>query len=79
MVNRRRIIQWSLGPLSSNLYDLTEIDSREDDLSVLEIIVSSQKREVCKCVQDTLRQTVKQFTALVNFNNDEKISSVVTD
>lgn len=58
--------------MSSNLYDLTEIDSREDDLSVLEIIVSSQKREVCKCVQDTLRQMVRPFTALVNFNNDEK-------
>lgn len=56
LVNRRRIIQWSLGPLSSNLYDLTEIDSRVDDLSVLEIIVSSQKREVCICEGYQTRQ-----------------------
>lgn len=46
MVNRRRIVQWSLGSLSSYLYDLTEIDSRTDDISVLELIVSSQKRNV---------------------------------
>ncbi|XP_016357266.1 transient receptor potential cation channel subfamily V member 5-like [Sinocyclocheilus anshuiensis] len=59
-VNRRRIIQWNLGPLSSNLYDLTEIDSREDDLSVLEIIVSSQKREARQILELTpVRQLVR--------------------
>lgn len=46
LVNRRRIVQWNLGPLTSNLYDLTEIDSWSDELSVLELIVGSQKREV---------------------------------
>ncbi|RXN28201.1 ephrin type-B receptor 5-like protein [Labeo rohita] len=60
LVNRRRIIQWSLGPLSSNLYDLTEVDSREDDLSVLEIIVSSQKREARRILELTpVRQLVR--------------------
>uniref|UniRef100_A0A673HI62 Transient receptor potential cation channel subfamily V member 6-like n=1 Tax=Sinocyclocheilus rhinocerous TaxID=307959 RepID=A0A673HI62_9TELE len=60
LVNRRRIIQWNLGPLSSNLYDLTEIDSREDDLSVLEIIVSSQKREARQILELTpVRQLVR--------------------
>lgn len=50
IVNRRRVIQWSLGYLSSYLYDLTEIDSRTDDVSVLEFIVSSQNRNVgVKC------------------------------
>lgn len=59
LVNRRRVIQWSLGPLSSNLYDLTEIDSRVDDLSVLEIIVSSQKREARRILEVTpVRQLV---------------------
>ncbi|KAI7806326.1 transient receptor potential cation channel subfamily V member 6 [Triplophysa rosa] len=59
LVNRRRVIQWSLGPLSSNLYDLTEIDSRVDDLSVLEIIVSSQKREARRILELTpVRQLV---------------------
>uniref|UniRef100_A0A4W6D8Q8 Transient receptor potential cation channel, subfamily V, member 6 n=1 Tax=Lates calcarifer TaxID=8187 RepID=A0A4W6D8Q8_LATCA len=45
LVNKRRIVQWSLGPLTSNLYDLTEIDSWADDMSVLEIIVGSHRRE----------------------------------
>ncbi|XP_051576746.1 transient receptor potential cation channel subfamily V member 6-like isoform X2 [Myxocyprinus asiaticus] len=59
LVNRRRIIQWRLGPLSSNLYDLTEIDSRVDDLSVLEVIVSSQKREARRILELTpVRQLV---------------------
>ncbi|XP_051574888.1 transient receptor potential cation channel subfamily V member 6-like isoform X2 [Myxocyprinus asiaticus] len=59
LVNRRRIIQWSLGQLSSNLYDLTEIDSRVDDLSVLEVIVSSQKREARRVLELTpVRQLV---------------------
>ncbi|XP_051720421.1 transient receptor potential cation channel subfamily V member 6 [Ctenopharyngodon idella] len=60
LVNRRRVIQWSLGPLTSNLYDLTEIDSRVDDLSVLEIIVSSQKREARRILELTpVRQLVR--------------------
>ncbi|XP_026140291.1 transient receptor potential cation channel subfamily V member 5 [Carassius auratus] len=60
IVNRRRIFQWSLGPLSSNLYDLTEIDSREDDLSVLEIIVSSQKAEARRILELTpVRELVR--------------------
>ncbi|XP_051999307.1 transient receptor potential cation channel subfamily V member 6 [Xyrauchen texanus] len=59
LVSRRRIIQWSLGPLSSNIYDLTEIDSRVDDLSVLEVIVSSQKREARRILDLTpVRQLV---------------------
>ncbi|XP_039535889.1 transient receptor potential cation channel subfamily V member 6 [Pimephales promelas] len=60
LVNRRRIIQWSLGPLTSNLYDLTEIDSRVDDLSVLEVIVSSPKREARRILELTpVRQLVR--------------------
>ncbi|XP_059363608.1 transient receptor potential cation channel subfamily V member 6-like isoform X2 [Carassius carassius] len=60
LANRRRVIQWSLGPLSSYLYDLTEVDSREDDLSVLEIIVSSQKREARRILELTpVRQLVR--------------------
>ncbi|KAK2855092.1 hypothetical protein Q7C36_006961 [Tachysurus vachellii] len=53
MVNHRRIMQWSLGPLNSYLYDLTEIDSRTDDISVLELIVSSQNRNVRKILELT--------------------------
>uniref|UniRef100_A0AAY5K0H0 Transient receptor potential cation channel, subfamily V, member 6 n=1 Tax=Esox lucius TaxID=8010 RepID=A0AAY5K0H0_ESOLU len=45
LVNRRRLVQWNMGPLTSNLYDLEEIDSWADKLSVLELIVGSQRRE----------------------------------
>ncbi|TRZ01739.1 hypothetical protein DNTS_032286 [Danionella cerebrum] len=59
VVHRRRSVQWRLGPLSSNLYDLTEIDSRMDELSVLEVIVSSQKRQARKILELTpVRQLV---------------------
>ncbi|XP_026854989.2 transient receptor potential cation channel subfamily V member 6 [Electrophorus electricus] len=53
LVNRRRIVQWKLGPLSSYLYDLSEIDSRADDVSVLHLIVSSQKREARRILEVT--------------------------
>uniref|UniRef100_A0AAR2KPE1 Ion transport domain-containing protein n=1 Tax=Pygocentrus nattereri TaxID=42514 RepID=A0AAR2KPE1_PYGNA len=53
MVNRRRIVQWSLGSLTSYLYDLTEIDSRTDDISVLELIVCSQRREARRILELT--------------------------
>uniref|UniRef100_A0A4W6D995 Transient receptor potential cation channel, subfamily V, member 6 n=1 Tax=Lates calcarifer TaxID=8187 RepID=A0A4W6D995_LATCA len=59
LVNKRRIVQWSLGPLTSNLYDLTEIDSWADDMSVLEIIVGSHRREARGILEVTpVRQLV---------------------
>ncbi|CAB1334463.1 unnamed protein product [Coregonus sp. 'balchen'] len=59
LVNRRRVVQWNLGPLSSNLYVLTEIDSWADNLSVLELIVGSQKREARRILEVTpVRQLV---------------------
>ncbi|KAM6968297.1 transient receptor potential cation channel subfamily V member 6 [Aplochiton taeniatus] len=61
LVNRRRVVQWSLGPVTSNLYDLTEIDSWADDLSILEIIVGSQNREARRILELT---PVKQLVSL---------------
>uniref|UniRef100_A0A4W5Q878 Transient receptor potential cation channel, subfamily V, member 6 n=1 Tax=Hucho hucho TaxID=62062 RepID=A0A4W5Q878_9TELE len=61
LVNRRRVIQWNLGPLTSNLYDLTEIDSlvADNGLSVLELIVGSQRREARRILEVTpVRQLV---------------------
>uniref|UniRef100_A0A3Q3KLW8 Transient receptor potential cation channel, subfamily V, member 6 n=1 Tax=Mastacembelus armatus TaxID=205130 RepID=A0A3Q3KLW8_9TELE len=61
LINKRRICQWSLGSLSSNLYDLTEIDSRADNMSVLELIVSSHNKEVRRLLEVT---PVKQLVSL---------------
>ncbi|XP_026226312.1 transient receptor potential cation channel subfamily V member 6 [Anabas testudineus] len=59
LVNKRRVFQWNLGPLTSHLYDLTEIDSWADDMSVLELIVCSQKREARRILELTpVRQLV---------------------
>lgn len=46
LMQKRKYIQWTCGPLTSTLYDLTEIDSWGEDVSFLELVVSSKKREV---------------------------------
>uniref|UniRef100_A0AAY5L2I3 Transient receptor potential cation channel, subfamily V, member 6 n=1 Tax=Esox lucius TaxID=8010 RepID=A0AAY5L2I3_ESOLU len=61
LVNRRRLVQWNMGPLTSNLYDLEEIDSWADALSVLELIVGSQRREARRILEVT---PVKQLVSL---------------
>uniref|UniRef100_A0A3P8SRQ8 Transient receptor potential cation channel, subfamily V, member 6 n=1 Tax=Amphiprion percula TaxID=161767 RepID=A0A3P8SRQ8_AMPPE len=59
LVNKRRVVQWSLGPLSSQLFDLTEIDSWADSMSVLELIVGSHQREARRILEVTpVRQLV---------------------
>uniref|UniRef100_A0A8C3AQB4 Transient receptor potential cation channel, subfamily V, member 6 n=1 Tax=Cyclopterus lumpus TaxID=8103 RepID=A0A8C3AQB4_CYCLU len=59
LVNKRRVVQWSLGPLTSNLYDLTEIDSWADNMSVMELIVGSHQREARRILEVTpVRQLV---------------------
>ncbi|XP_060618659.2 transient receptor potential cation channel subfamily V member 6 isoform X1 [Anolis sagrei] len=45
LMQRRKHIQWTFGPVTSTLYDLTEIDSWADDQSLLELIVTTKKRE----------------------------------
>ena len=49
LMQKRKHIQWVLGPLTSTLYDLTEIDSSGDEQSLLELLVTSKKREVQEC------------------------------
>ncbi|XP_072317615.1 transient receptor potential cation channel subfamily V member 6 [Eucyclogobius newberryi] len=59
LVNRRKIVQWTLGPLTSNLFDLMEIDSWADDTSVLELIVGSHQKEARRILEVTpVRQLV---------------------
>ncbi|XP_037129116.1 transient receptor potential cation channel subfamily V member 6 [Syngnathus acus] len=59
LVNKRRLVQWGLGPLTSHLYDLSEIDSWADNMSVLELIVGSPQREARRILELTpVRQLV---------------------
>ncbi|XP_028452556.1 transient receptor potential cation channel subfamily V member 5 [Perca flavescens] len=59
LVNKRRVVQWNMGPLTSMLYDLTEIDSWADNMSVLELIVVSPHREPRRILELTpVRQLV---------------------
>ncbi|MBN3308495.1 TRPV6 protein, partial [Amia calva] len=61
MVDRRRREQWSLGPVTSTLYDLTEIDSWSDRRSVLGLIVSSSNRKARQVLEVT---PVRQLASL---------------
>ncbi|KAL0985134.1 hypothetical protein UPYG_G00153300 [Umbra pygmaea] len=61
MVNQRRAVQWNMGALTSNLYDLEEIDTWADKFSVLELVVGSQKREARRILDVT---PVKQLVSL---------------
>ncbi|ETE68794.1 Transient receptor potential cation channel subfamily V member 6, partial [Ophiophagus hannah] len=45
LLQKRKQIMWSLGPITTILYDLTEIDSWGEDQSFLELVVSTKKRE----------------------------------
>ncbi|XP_038629714.1 transient receptor potential cation channel subfamily V member 6 [Scyliorhinus canicula] len=48
LMNKRRLVQWAFGPISSCLYNLSEIDSWGEDYSVLELVVSSKKNEALR-------------------------------
>ncbi|XP_050003932.1 transient receptor potential cation channel subfamily V member 6 isoform X1 [Alexandromys fortis] len=61
LMQKRKHIQWSYGPLTSTLYDLTEIDSSGDDQSLLELIVTTKKREARQILDQT---PVKELVSL---------------
>uniref|UniRef100_G1LIU1 Transient receptor potential cation channel subfamily V member 5 n=1 Tax=Ailuropoda melanoleuca TaxID=9646 RepID=G1LIU1_AILME len=60
LMQKRKHIQWTYGPLTSTLYDLTEIDSWGEDVSFLELVVSSKKREARQILEQT---PVKQLVS----------------
>ncbi|XP_061493571.1 transient receptor potential cation channel subfamily V member 5-like [Rhineura floridana] len=45
LMQKRKHVLWSFGPVNSVLYDLTEIDSWREDQPFLELVVSTKKRE----------------------------------
>ncbi|GCB62658.1 hypothetical protein scyTo_0000056 [Scyliorhinus torazame] len=52
-MKKRKQIYWAFGPVSSTLYDLTGIDTWGDELSVLDILCSSKKKEARKLLKIT--------------------------
>ncbi|XP_032339432.1 transient receptor potential cation channel subfamily V member 5 isoform X1 [Camelus ferus] len=60
LMQKRKHIQWTCGPLTSTLYDLTEIDSWGENVSFLELVVSSKKREARQILEQT---PVKQLVS----------------
>ncbi|XP_008065941.1 transient receptor potential cation channel subfamily V member 6 [Carlito syrichta] len=61
LMQKRKHIQWAYGPLSSTLYDLTEIDSSGDEQSLLELIITTKKREARQILDQT---PVKELVSL---------------
>ncbi|KAM5255892.1 transient receptor potential cation channel subfamily V member 6 [Ctenodactylus gundi] len=61
LMQKRKHIQWTYGPLTSTLYDLTEIDSSGDDQSLLELIVTTKNREARRILDQT---PVKELVSL---------------
>ncbi|XP_004382426.1 transient receptor potential cation channel subfamily V member 6 [Trichechus manatus latirostris] len=53
LMQRRKHIQWTYGPLTSTLYDLTEIDSWGEEQSLLELVVTTKKREARQILDQT--------------------------
>ncbi|XP_064884973.1 transient receptor potential cation channel subfamily V member 5 isoform X3 [Columba livia] len=70
LMQKRKHILWSFGPLTSVLYDLTEIDSWAEDQSFLELIVSTKKREARQILDLT---PVKELESYVTYEDELRL------
>ncbi|XP_026516030.1 transient receptor potential cation channel subfamily V member 6-like [Terrapene carolina triunguis] len=61
LMQKRKHTLWTFGPMTSVLYDLTEIDSWGEDQSFLELVVSTKKREARQILDLT---PVKELVSL---------------
>ncbi|XP_064415031.1 transient receptor potential cation channel subfamily V member 6 [Latimeria chalumnae] len=61
LIQKKKRVQWCFGPVTSTIYDLSGIDSWGDDLSVLELVVCSQKKEARRILDVT---PVKELVSL---------------
>ncbi|XP_069506476.1 transient receptor potential cation channel subfamily V member 6-like [Ambystoma mexicanum] len=53
LVQKRKQVQWTLGPLTCTLYDLSEIDLQGQRRSVLEVVTTSKKKEARQILELT--------------------------
>ncbi|XP_068556322.1 transient receptor potential cation channel subfamily V member 6-like isoform X4 [Anas acuta] len=70
LMQKRKHNLWSFGPLTTVLYDLTEIDSWAEDQSFLELIVSTKKREARQILDLT---PVKELESYITYEDELRL------
>ncbi|XP_025968684.1 transient receptor potential cation channel subfamily V member 6-like isoform X3 [Dromaius novaehollandiae] len=70
LMQKRKYNLWSFGPLTTVLYDLTEIDSWAEDQSFLELIVSTKKREARQILDLT---PVKELESYLTYEDELRL------
>ncbi|XP_032536498.1 transient receptor potential cation channel subfamily V member 6-like isoform X2 [Chiroxiphia lanceolata] len=70
LMQKRKQNLWSFGPLTTVLYDITEIDSWAEDQSFLELIVSTKKREARQILDLT---PVKELESYVAYEDELRL------
>ncbi|XP_027755573.1 transient receptor potential cation channel subfamily V member 6-like isoform X2 [Empidonax traillii] len=70
LMQKRKQNLWSFGPLTTVLYDITEIDSWAEDQSFLELIVSTKKREARQILDLT---PVKELESYVTYEDELRL------
>lgn len=70
LMQTRKHVLWSFGPIVSVLYDLTEIDGWGEDQPFLELVVSTKKREVLCSAVDLIFVLAGELPACVEEESD---------